>query len=364
MGARVRAAREAAAITQAELSQALGFSDRQTLSAIEMGDRRVQATELVQLSEILARNVEWFIDPFVIAGEARFSWRVSHGVSDQTLDDFESRIGQVVGLLRHLKVVLHGPSKALTPMLRMPPYPTFEDAWSWGESVVDELELGVIPSLTLVDRIEAKLDLSVLLVDAEIDARCEGISGAMCRLPDLGVIVVNRRESAVRRHFNVAHELFHALTWDAMPPDRREDPDKDPGKRLKRIEQLAENFAASVLMPKSSLLRLISSDRFGDAPYLADVARELQVSASALAFRLFNAKMIDKPTCDVLRTMRTTDAPTDVPRLFSASFVSLLHDGVAQGHVSARKAAKALSVTLNELASLMSDHGKTVPFSL
>jgi Zn-dependent peptidase ImmA (M78 family)/transcriptional regulator with XRE-family HTH domain len=364
MGARIRAARESIGMNQVQLSQALGFADRQTLSAIETGDRRVQPSELVRASQVLGRAIDWFVDPFVVAGEACFSWRVAQTVPDATLDDFESHIGQLVGLLRFLKVALGSPSKALTPMLRMPAHPTFEDAWAWGEAVAQELELGVVPSLGLVDCIERKLDIAVLLVDAKISTNLGEISGAMCRLPDLGVIVINRHESPARRNFDVAHELFHALTWDAMPPDRREVPERQPGKRIPRIEQLADNFAAALLMPRASLDSLIPAQRLGDAQYLVHVARELQVSSGALAYRLLNARLIDKAKCDELLAIRTPKDHTGVPKLFSASFAALLHDGIAGGHVSARKAAKALSMTLDQLAALMRDHGKAVPFSL
>ena len=68
--------------------------------------------------------------------------------------------------------------------------------------------------------------------------------------------MVNRNESEARRYYNLAHELFHALTWDAMKPAHRESNSIDEhisGKRAKqRIEQLADNFAATLLMPKSS----------------------------------------------------------------------------------------------------------------
>lgn len=363
MGARIRMAREAAQLTQKQLSDSLGFADRQTLSSIETGDRRVQATELVTLSQVLGHGVEWFIDPFVVAGEATFSWRVSQAVSKDRLDEFESYVGRLVGLFRHLKIAIKGPSRALSQILRLPLNATFEDAWSCGEAVAQELELGPVPSHCLIDRIESQLDISVLFVDAEGGPNGTRISGAMCRMPDLGVIVINRREPLVRRNFDVAHELFHALTWDALTPERREDPDARPINRGKRIEQLADNFAAAVLMPKSSLTKLIDPASFVDPQRLACVASELQVSNSALAFRLFNLKMIDKPTRDALCAM-ASGVQNITPQMFSTSFVSLLHDGIARGHVSARRAAKALSLTLEQLAVLMQENDKTVPFSV
>ena len=36
-------------------------------------------------------------------------------------------------------------------------------------------------------------------------------------------MLIARHEVAGRRHFDLAHELFHLLTWDAMPPEYLEE---------------------------------------------------------------------------------------------------------------------------------------------
>ena len=367
IGNRIRACRESASLTQQQLSEIVGIGDRQTLSAIETGERRVQAAELVKIGNALKRPVDWFLDPFVVAGEAQFCWRAAKELTNETLDLFEDHIGAVVGVLRHLKTTLNGPAKTFAQTLRLPVHRTFEDAWAWGEAVGDELELGLVPSLTLVDQIEKRLDISVLFIDAKVSADVahdvSAVSGAMCRLPELGVIVVNRAEPLSRRNFDVAHELFHALTWDAMVPDRLEVLGKPP-RRNQHVERMADNFAAALLMPRASLDRLIPREHLADVEYLSNIARELRVSNQALAFRLLNARMISETTCDELKVVKPLKAKPDVPRLFSESFVSLLHAGIADGHVSSRKVAKALSLTLDELAELMQAYGKAVPFAV
>src|SRR6185503_20572604 len=83
----------------------------------------------------------------------------------------------------------------------------------------------------------------------------EGISGAACRLPELDVVIINRHEVVGRRNFDLAHELFHILTWEAMPPEHSEESRETGGNR---VEQLANNFASAVLMPAVIL------DGFGD----------------------------------------------------------------------------------------------------
>ncbi len=53
VGERIRLAREGAGLSQEKLTQALGFNDRQTLSTIELGQRRVSAEELVCFAKAL-----------------------------------------------------------------------------------------------------------------------------------------------------------------------------------------------------------------------------------------------------------------------------------------------------------------------
>jgi Zn-dependent peptidase ImmA (M78 family) len=149
-----------------------------------------------------------------------------------------------------------------------------------------------------------------------------------------------------------------------MPPDRREVPEQSASKRIRRVEQLADNFAAGLLMPQVALDKLIPQNHLDNPQHLAEVARQLQVSTAALAFRLYNAKAIDADTRDALRLANAPKLHVERPKRFSSAFATLLHNGIADGHVSTRKAAKALSMTLEQLAALMTEHGKAVPFAI
>ncbi len=53
IGKRIKALRDKRGLSQDELAREFGFKDRQTLSAIETGVRRVTAEELVLAVEIL-----------------------------------------------------------------------------------------------------------------------------------------------------------------------------------------------------------------------------------------------------------------------------------------------------------------------
>lgn len=88
IGYRVKAAREAKGWTQDQLTQGMGLNDRQTVSDIENGKRALKPDEMLTLSDLLDRDLEFFIDPFAVAGEAQFSWRATPEVPEDSLDGF------------------------------------------------------------------------------------------------------------------------------------------------------------------------------------------------------------------------------------------------------------------------------------
>jgi Zn-dependent peptidase ImmA (M78 family) len=182
----------------------------------------------------------------------------------------------------------------------------------------------------------------------------------------MSCILINRKESEARRVYNLAHELFHALTWEAMEPDRRESntiEDRNSAGR-KRIEQLANNFAAALLMPRASIHRLVNQEVRPDVAHLRGVASALRVSYQALAWRLSNMNLIDDKVFGQLARSHQSIVPVATPKLYSPNFVRMLHEAIDKGRVSARKVAKTLRLDLDQLGSVFAEHGMTVPFEL
>ncbi len=363
LGFRVKAARTAKGWKQEELSKAMGIADRQTISTIENGERSLKPEELVQLCALLERDIEYFIDPFVVDGEAMFSWRASDSLPNEELSSFESKAGPWIGMLRFLRRLDTQVGGPFGMTLRLNQQSSFEDALAMGESVAEFMSLGSVPSERLVEKIESDLDIPVLFVDS-IQSPQGVVSGATCHLPDLGVILINRNETEARRNYDLAHELFHALTWTIMPPDHRESLDTKANGKQWRVEKLADSFAAGLLMPTASLKKVIDSRLLGDKSHLVDVADQLRVSPTALAYRLFNAKLIDQYMCQALHGEKSR-LPLIRPKRFSSSFVELVYQGIEQGQVSARKVAKTLDLNLHELKDLFAEHfTKPAPFTL
>ena len=233
-----------------------------------------------------------------------------------------------------------------------------------GERFAVEYGLGVTPATRLAAVMERQLGILVLMVDAD-----RGISGAACRLPELDSVLIARREVAGRRHFDLAHELFHILTWDAMPPERFEDALETGGNR---VEKLANNFAAAVLMPASAL------ERYGNWRILAQgaliarlngVADELHVSATALKWRLVALGLINTATARAvpdaaLRHNGRNDAQVVPPAAFSRPLMEVVGLAIGRGHVSVRRVSALLDTTVDELSGLFRAHGVACPADL
>lgn len=362
VGLRIKHARDLLNLTQEQVSVAMGFNDRQTLSDIENGKRAVKTDELVRLTDVLDQELEFFFDPFSVVAEAQYSWRASSDVPQEVLNDFELRAGGWVGMQRWLRAQSPSAHSPLGFALRLDMRSTFEQAQAKAEQLADQLQLGAIPALKLAQCIETQLDIPVLFVDAETDSPSGTISGAACHLAELGVILVNRRESAVRRNFDLAHELFHCLTWERMEPEHRESNSSEARQRTKRVEQLADNFAAALLMPKSSLDALIYPEQQKDLKHLADVAAQLRVSVDALGWRLRALGRIDEATRERLARERRAEPAGEQPKLFAETFVKQLHTALDKGRLTARKAAKALGLPLQDLAQLFVAYGLPDPF--
>jgi Zn-dependent peptidase ImmA (M78 family)/DNA-binding XRE family transcriptional regulator len=363
IGVRLKALREERGLSQEELARQLGFNDRQTLSAIETGERRVSAEELILAVQKLGVPLDYFTDPFMLVGEGRFSWRQTN-VGPQRLSAYERSAGRWIAAFRVIAPKVGRETPLLRRSLGLTRQQRYEDAASAGERFAAEFDLGQVPANSLADVLERQFGVLVLMVDA-----FEGISGAACRLPELDAVLINRREIAGRRHFDLAHELFHILTWDAMPPDHVEDAAETS---KNRVEQLANSFASAVLMPTTAL------ERFGDwagltrndlITKLNATADQLRVTASALKWRLVHVGHLSIAAAREIRDAALRNnghegGEANPPPLFSKPFVDVISLGLKQGLLSARRSAALLDVPMDELSDLFRSHGVEAPDEL
>lgn len=362
IGVRVRAAREEREMNQEALSSALGFKDRQILSNIESGKRRVSADELVRLMQVLGKSLEFFTDSFLLAGEASFSFRAK--AEEEALAEFEVQAGKWIALYRRLGELLGEKPSPLTAQLPVSKKDSYESVQECAEQLGTAWKLGESPAFTLPRRIEEELDTVVLFVDAPPD-----ISGTACRLPTLNAIIINRNEPEGRRSYDLGHELFHLLTWEKMPPSEIES--SEPGKKTDRVEQLADNFASALLMPQKVMKKLYEKQRDKEDinTWLNTTAETLGVSSLALLWRLRNMGSLreedDASVDESLLSWRGKAVnQSKRPRLFSEKFVKRIEKGIADGYVSVGKTTELLGIPREELVSVFNSYDIEAPFNL
>ena len=419
IGARIKALREEKGLSQDDLARMFGFKDRQTVSAIETGERRVSAEELLTAVAKLGASLDYFTDPFLLAGDGKFSWRRHPRVGLETVQAFERVAGRWIAADRTLAGQVGKPAPFLRQSLKLTSKSSFEEAMAAGERFSTDFKLGPVPAEKLPEVMERKLGILVLMVDAT-----DGVSGAACRLPDLDAVLINRHEVAGRRNFDLAHELFHILTWDTMPPEYLEEATETSEVR---VERLANSFASALLMPEANLetppwvtgldyeweqcvtgtvplpafikgrakgeyearpdgtiwrrvrVRRYPSEGGGGTfrhsekaaiiAWLNATAEKFQITATALKWRLVALKRLDaaraKEISDEALRYNGRSAPTsDAPPLFSKSFMEVLGQAINEGRISARRAANLLDLKIEDLAELFTVHAVEAPLDL
>jgi XRE family transcriptional regulator, fatty acid utilization regulator len=359
IGARIKALREERKLSQDDLARLFGFKDRQTVSAIETGERRVTADELIMAVEKLGAPLDYFTNPFLLAGEGRFSWRASN-VAPERLSAFEKVAARWIAAHRTLAPQVGRPPPNLRQTLKLTAKSTFVDAMAAGERFAADFALAPAPAARLADTMENGLGILVLMVDAP-----DSISGAACRLPDLDAVLINRHAVARRRNFDLAHELFHILTWDAMPPAHVEEATEYS---RNRAEQLANHFASAVLMPIAALDRFAAPENV-TAAWLDDTAEALGVTAAALKWRLVALGRLDEAAARAIPDAALRNNGRDVagrapPPLYSKAFMDVMALAIGEGRISARKAADVLDLTIEDMADLAARHGVDLAIDL
>ena len=356
IGARMKALRRKRGLSQDEMARVFEFKDRQIVSAIETGVRRVTATELLLAVDKLNVPLDFFTDPFRLDGEGLFSWR-QRDVGKAELADYERTAGRWIGAYRALGPQVGRRWPLMRRALGLGRQSGLDEAVEAGERFAAEFDLGEVPARRLATVMQERLGILVLMVDAY-----RGISGAACRLPELDAVLIARGEIAGRRSFDLAHELFHLLTWEAMPPEHVEEAGEFGGNR---VERLANGFAGAMLMPRATVESFGEWERLDESALierLNTAADELCVTSTALRWRLVALRRLRMARARALpdaalRNNGSDRAAGSPPPLFSRPFVEVVVAALDQGHVSVRRVAELLGLNLEDLEALFSAHG-------
>jgi Zn-dependent peptidase ImmA (M78 family)/DNA-binding XRE family transcriptional regulator len=298
LGERLREARRARGLTQAEAAQHLGVS-RPTLIAVEQGRRRPTPTELVTLAELYGRRMHELMRSSPPVEALAASFRLSPGdaksATDLAVDSLERIVDDVLELEEISGVSL---AKNYPPVYDMEGLPIDTAAEQLAVSERHRLGLGDGPVLELRNLLEGEVGLRIFSLP--LPAKVAGLFAFSERAG--ACIGVNAGHPLDRQRWTLAHECAHFLTdrWSAEVT-------RLSSGSLPSGELFAETFAANFLMPASSLTRRFQAARRSRASTftaadLLQLASEYQVSAMALAIRLQNLGLLGAGWWDTLES--------------------------------------------------------------
>jgi Zn-dependent peptidase ImmA (M78 family)/DNA-binding XRE family transcriptional regulator len=303
LGERLKSARRALGLTQEAVADRLGFV-RTTVVAIEKGERRVTADELLAFAKCYARNVSELIkqSAFTEALTPQFRAALPNSQLETPLPeaellkvchDLEARAEDYFELEQICNAPLPKDYPNQYPLddSRVSPEQFAEDV---AQEERNRLGLGDAPISDLRAVFEEAVGLRVFFY--EMPSSVAGIFGYNDRLG--GCIGVN-----IEHPWYLAHEFGHFLTTrfyadvDIMQKGRW-------GKH--RAERFADCFAANFLMPRSGVNRRLSevemsrkeSITIADLVTLADY---FGVSVQAMCLRLESLKRIQLGSWDRLK---------------------------------------------------------------
>lgn len=305
LGQRLVEARKARNITQEEAARHLACS-RPTLIAIEKGTRPPKAEEIVKLASFYGRPLNELVRAGSPVSDLRPHLRaVVHPMNE---DDAEMLAG-ISSMQRFAEEYCRLEKIRGTPLrLNYPPEvhlrPGVNVAALAEDTAVQErqrLGLGDQPIEELRDILEMEVGVRILY-----DALPSKVAGMFAFSAEFGgVIAVNIKHPAERRHATMAHEYGHLLA-DRYKPGV--DYLQYPGSRKPPGERFAEAFGMALLMPATSVRRRFNQivNDSGDFQ-IADLCRmkhHFFVSLEAMTLRLEDLSLIPKGVLEHLKESR------------------------------------------------------------
>jgi transcriptional regulator with XRE-family HTH domain len=356
IGVRIRAAREAIEMKQEELALKVGFASRQIISDLERGNRDVKAAEAVRIAKALRVDLwtllgEPVTEPVVLWRERPVDGAAAIQAEFLRWCDRDRRV---------LRLLEQEPADRLPSFSLDPASATYADAEELARQVGGLLSLGLRPARTLADAVASEFDVTIWYLDTPAG------SAACTRGRQGAAILVPRAEAPWRRTFDVAHELFHLITWaQTVPPASQE-----AAQPSERAEQLANAFAARLLLPAEIILRELAECSVSKQMKLAELvalAREFGVSIETLVWRIHNLGYWggDRSAVEQLLgnpRLRDLDRASQrgqwwEPHGLPERFVQAGYSAALRGRLSRAQLATYLGCSLPDLPACLADYG-------
>jgi Zn-dependent peptidase ImmA (M78 family)/transcriptional regulator with XRE-family HTH domain len=271
VGERLRVARERRGLSQ---GQVLGMTKIgvSSLSDFENGKRAPSLDQLSALAAAYDQTLTFFFEDSPT--KEVVLWRKR---PNERAEEFGSRFLKWCRWYRDLEVWCKDETACQLPEFGNA-LPTFRAAERLAIDIRGELDLGDYPALVLLKVLEERCGVKVFHQEFAPTG-----TAACSRDASFGAaILLNARSSRRRRNYDLAHELFHLLTWKTFRT-------ASPEASTELEEKLADKFASILLLPEEKLKAACDHRCVENRLPLSaiiDLARAFDVSVEALLWRL------------------------------------------------------------------------------
>lgn len=350
IGQRLKNARETIGYTQKKVSELTGVGES-SISEFENNEREPKFSQLSKLADVYKRSIEFFLIDSLPA-EPIMLWRDGPN-NEEELKETEAEFRRLCQQYHRLELCTSETRKAVFPQ----PDVADPDQFSWPQAesfaikVHNYLCLGDIPSTSLKKILEERYYVKIF--------RLEFTGSAISTVSEeFGpAILLNNRSASWRRNYDLAHELFHLLTWEMFRAKSKEPSEIE--------EQLADSFASRLLMPEESLKQRIAVlvDKQEQAPLdrVDDLAREFGVSLDAMVYRISTLFRIKKEDTEqyliAAKQLAKFHKPRESEKLetLPARYCDLAQRALRNGRLSLIQFAKYMGISYKKAQEYLMD---------
>jgi XRE family transcriptional regulator, fatty acid utilization regulator len=349
IGIRLKIAREAIGYTleRAEKESGIGAS---SLSEFENEKREPKFSQLSKLAEIYKRTIDFFLTDEPITDPIML-WRDGPSSIEEKRET-EIEFQRLCQQYHKLELCTRESRKVAFPQADI----ANSEQFSWPQAelfarkVQKELCLGDIPSTCLKKVLEERYYVKIFHLEFSGSA-ISTISS------EFGPAVsLNARNVSWRRNFDLAHELFHLLTWSIFRSKSKEPTDIE--------EKLANSFASALLMPEDFAVKIRAAmSEKGKITFdeIDNLAREYEVSLDAVVCRLANIFRIKKEETSKYRSAAANWATfhryreSDNPGTRPERYCDLAQRALKEGRLSLMQFAKYMGISYKKAQEYLTD---------
>ncbi|HUT98715.1 MAG TPA: XRE family transcriptional regulator [bacterium] len=360
IGLRIKEVRTDVGITQGDLAKEIGVGSAQIISDIEQGKRALKASELNKLANALFKDPVFFLKIDKSKGKPALLYRGDERCEVGSLGKVGAYFIQKCEQYRHLETLLDKKPASQLYQEEINITHTRED-YAWADKLGNQtrklFQLGARPARVLCSILEQIYNIKIWFKRGMDKSACATIT-------DFGpAILINSEDSPWRRNYDLAHELFHLITWESFIKQADNDPDWHD-----QLEKLADVFASTLLLPEEEIRSEFASRIRNDSISYLDlinIARDFEVSTSALLWRFVNIGLLKRK--DILsalqdRYFKAQDKSERVgdwlqPPDFPDRFVQLAITAHNIGRLAKGQLARYLQTSIPEVEDVVREYG-------